>query len=327
MTTLAPPPGARLRSPSMKKDLMNLKKSPIILAAAAAFALALTGCTSGGEEPAAAGPNVPVGDEISTTADPELTKLLPESIAEKGRIDIAVDIPFPPMAMYDDANREIGFDPELGRLIGQKLGVDVSLNKQAFDSVIPALQAGKSDLIMSGMNDTVERQQTLAFVDYSHGGFAIAVKAGNEAGITTQTDLCGKTVSVQKATIQGDLLRAMDCGVNVMELPSDLDAQTALRAGKSQAYVADAVVTEYVVATTDDGEAFDIVRDPENPAGFNPVYSGIGILKENTELVSAVQAALQALIEEGTYQEVLERNHIDAYAVEAAEVNQGKDAS
>ncbi|KIP52376.1 ABC transporter substrate-binding protein [Leucobacter komagatae] len=287
----------------------------------------LTGCSGGdsAEQPAA-GPNIPTGDEISTTADPALTALLPEDIVKNGKIGIAIDIPFPPMAMYDEHNREVGFDPELGRLLGQKLGIDVSLNKQAFDSVIPALQAGKSDMIMSGMNDTTERQQTLSFVDYSRGGFAIAVKSGNEVGITTQDDLCGKTVSVQKATIQGDLLRAMDCDVTVMELPSDLDAQTALRAGKSQAYVADAVVAEYVVATTDDGKAFEIVRDPENPAGFNPVYSGIGILKENTELVEAVRAALQALIEEGTYQEVLDRNHIGAYAVEAAEINQGKDA-
>lgn len=305
-------------------------KTPLtLLAAAAGFALVLSGCSGsgGGSDSAdAGGANLPMGEEISTTADPELTKLLPADIVDQGKINVAVDIPFPPMAMYDDSNREIGFDPELGRLIGQKLGIDVSLNKQAFDSVIPSLQANKNDIIMSGMNDTPERQETLSFVDYTHGGFAIAVKAGNPDKITTQKDLCGKTVSVQKATVQGDLLRAMDCDITVMELPNDLDAQTALRAGKSQAYAADAVVTEYVVATTDDGKAFEIVRDPENPAGFNPVYSGIGILKEDTELTEAVRAALQALIEEGTYQKVLERNGIDAYAVESAEVNQGADS-
>lgn len=305
-------------------------KTPLtLLAAAAGLALVLSGCSgSGGDNDSSdtGGANLPTGEEISTTADPELTKMLPADIVDQGKINVAVDIPFPPMAMYDDSNREIGFDPELGRLIGQKLGIDVSLNKQAFDSVIPSLQANKNDIIMSGMNDTPERQETLSFVDYTHGGFAIAVKSGNPDKITTQQDLCGKTVSVQKATVQGDLLRAMDCDVTVMELPNDLDAQTALRAGKSQAYAADAVVTEYVVATTDDGKAFEIVRDPENPAGFNPVYSGIGILKEDTELTEAIRAALQALIEEGTYQEVLERNGIEAYAVESAEINQGADS-
>ena len=312
---------------------MKIQKKTLtstLLAASAALALALTGCSGGGSADSAGGStggsDLPVGDEISTTVDKDLTALLPERIVDKGVINIAVDIPFPPMAMYDENNRAIGFDPELGRLLGQKLGVDVSLNKQAFDSVIPSLQAGKNDLIMSGMNDTAERQKVLSFVDYSYGGFAVAVKKGNPDGITGVKDLCGKTVSVQKATIQGDLLRAMDCGINVMELPNDLDAQTALRAGKSQAYTADAVVAEYVVATTDDGKAFEIVRDPENPAGFNPVYSGIGMLNSETELVEAVKQALQALIDEGTYQEVLDRNSIGAYAVESAEINQGKDA-
>ena len=90
--------------------------------------------------------------------------------------------------------------------------------------------------------------------------------------------------------------------------------------------MADAVVAEYVVATTDDGKAFEIVRDPKNPAGFNPVFSGIGVLKEDAELVEAIRAALQALIDDGSYQKVLDRNNIGAYAVESAEVNQGKAA-
>lgn len=307
-------------------------RTPSLLGAAAlaAGALVLSGCSAitGSGEAAASGPDLPIDDEISTTVDSALTDLLPAAIVEKGRLDIAVDIPFPPMAMYDDSNRAIGFDPELGRLLGQKLGIDVSLNKQAFDSVIPSLQAGNNDIIMSGMNDTPERQETVSFIDYTHGGFAIVVPAGNPDGITTQTDLCGMTVSVQKATVQGDLLRATECGsdpVVVTELPSDLDAQTALRAGKSDAYVADAVVAEYVAATTDDGDAFDVVRDPRNPAGFNPVYSGIGVLKSETELINAIQQALQALIDEGAYQQVLERNNIGAYAVDSAEVNQGSD--
>lgn len=307
---------------------MIARTTTLLGATAVAAALVLTGCSGAGGDGAAAasGPDLPIGDEVSTTVDPALTALLPDDIVEKGRIDVAVDIPFPPMAMYDDTNREVGFDPELGRLLGQKLGIDVSLNKQAFDSVIPSLQAGNNDIIMSGMNDTPERRETLDFVDYTHGGFAILVPAGNPKEVTTQSDLCGKTVSVQKATVQGDLLRAMDCGsdpVTVTELPSDLDAQTALRAGKSDAYVSDAVVAEYVAATTADGEAFEVVRDPENPAGFNPVYSGIGILTAETELTEAIRQALQALIDEGSYQLVLERNNIGAYAVESAEVNQG----
>lgn len=303
------------------------KTSGALIVGAVITALALSGCSDSGSNTPSGGLNLPQGSEVSTTTDSSLTALLPADITKKGKIDVAVDIPFPPMAMYDANNREIGFDPELARLLGQKLGIKVSINKQAFDSVIPSLQAGKNDIIMSGMNDTPERQQTLSFVNYTKGGFGIVVPKGNPDHVVTTSDLCGKTVSIQKATVQGDLLRAVDCGskapITLMELPGDVDAQTALRAGKSQAYVVDSVVAEYVVATTDDGKAFEIVRDPNNPAGFNPVYSGIGILKENTQLITAIQKALQALIDDGSYTKVLERNHISAYAVSSAKVNQG----
>ncbi|KKI16272.1 MULTISPECIES: ABC transporter substrate-binding protein [unclassified Leucobacter] len=305
---------------------MRKHVSRTLIGVAAVSALLLTGCSGGGGGADSGKPNLPKGDEVSTKVDPSLKKLLPEDIQKKGSIDIAVDIPFPPLSAYDANNREIGFDPELGRLLGQKLGVDVVLSKQAFDSVIPSMQAKKHDIIMSGMNDTPEREQTITYVDYTHGGFAILVKPGNPKKITGQSALCGKTVSVQKSTIQGELLRATKCSgapVTVMELPTDLDALTALRAGKSDAYSADAVVADYVAATTDDGKAYEIVRDPENPAGFNPVYSGIGVLKSNTQLVDAMQKTLQALIDDGSYQKVLERNHMEAYGVKTAEVNQG----
>jgi polar amino acid transport system substrate-binding protein len=306
---------------------MFSRKLTLLGSTAAVAALLLSGCSAGeAGGDAAADANLPIGEEISTTPDAALHDLLPEDILTKGKIDIAVDLPYPPMALYDENNREIGFDPELGRLLGQKLDIDVSVNKQAFDSVIPSLQAKKNDIIMSGMNDTPERQETLSFVDYTYGGFAILVPEGNPKSVVTQMDLCGKTVAVQKATVQGDLLRAMDCGsdpVIVTELPLDTDAQTALRAGKSDAYVADAVVAEYVAVTVEDGSAFEVVRDPKNPAGFNPVFSGIGILKDRTELITAVQQAMQALIDDGTYQAVLERNSIAAYALKSAEVNQG----
>lgn len=305
---------------------MPKKLTRSLIGALAIMSLALTGCTNGADGDETGKPNVPQGDEVTTTADPSLTKLLPADIKEKGYIGIAIDIPYPPFASYDENGREVGFDPELGRLIAQKLGIDVVISKQPFDSVIPSLQAKKHDIIMSGMNDTPEREKTITYVDYTLGGFAILVRAGNPTNIKTLTDLCGKTVSVQKATVQGELLRATECPgdpIEVLELPTDPDALTALRAGKSDAYSSDALVAEYVAVTTDDGEAYEVVRDPQNPAGFNPVYSGIGVLKENTQLVEVIQKTLQALIDEGSYQRVLERNHMSSYAVESAETNQG----
>lgn len=265
---------------------------------------------------------------FETSVDSAAAALVPDAIRSVGELNCAVDIPYGSLAFYV-GDQMSGMDPAMCSLIAQKLDLKPVVEKQAFDTVIPSLQAGKHDVITSGMNDTLERQQTLNFVEYLHGGFAILVKAGNPDNITGLTSLCGVTVSIQKATSQGDLLREVSdkCvadgkqAIVITELPGDLDAQTALKAGKSQAYVADAVVGVYAAENTDGGKTFEVVADPENPNGFNPVYSGIGILNTDEGLTNAVLAAMGALIADGSYLKMMQYFGLEAYAVDSAMLN------
>lgn len=305
---------------------MNTRLAVVSLVVATTI-LALTGCTNNPAAEGAAARAATSAPALAVSKDAAAAALVPA--AYRAGIKVASDIPFPPYEMFDAANQPTGFDYDLSQAIGQTLGVPVSFDKQAFDTVIPALLSNKFDMVMSGMNDTAERQKTLDFVDYTHAGFLIAVAAGNPKGIHSITDLCGKTASVQKATQQGALLRAVDCTghgapIDVTELPSDLDAQTALRAGKSDAYVVDAPVGEYVIRTTGEGKVFEAVRDPQNPAGYEPVYSGIGILKQHRDLTDAVLAAFTTLVRSGVYQKLLARYDLTPYAVTSAALNQGK---
>jgi polar amino acid transport system substrate-binding protein len=313
------------------------KFTTAISLAAVAGALLTSGCSN---NPAAEAPKssengssvVAPNPPIETTKDDKVAALLPKGTRDKGEIKAAGNIPYPPYTMYDTDSKPTGFDYDLSQALGQKLGIPVSFNQQAFSTIIPSLLSKKFDVILSAMNDTPERQKTLNFVDYTHGGFIILVKSGNPDGVKALLDVCGKTVSVQKATVQGDLLRGLESkckekgkeGVQVLELPTDLDAQTALRAGKSQAYVVDAPVAEYVVKTAGDGKAFELVRDTEFPAGYLPVFSGMGNLNTDPEFTEALRAAFQALLDDGTYKKILDRYSLTSYAVNSAAVNQGK---
>ncbi|MDJ1370196.1 ABC transporter substrate-binding protein [Gulosibacter molinativorax] len=313
-----------------------MRKRIISVAALAVSAsLLFSGCAGGsGDADAAAGGSagdselgLPIGEEPSTEANPELTALLPEEIQESGVLKMGSEFPYPPMADLNEDNRAVGYDPELVRALAQKLGVEAEIIKQPFSTAIPGLQAGKIDVYMGGMTDTPERQETLSFVNYLFGGFKTVAMKGNPEGLSTLDDLCGLNVAVGASTVQGDILRSHDCGdtpVNVVEYPTDADVHTAVRAGRAVAFVTDGFVAEWLAENTNDGEVFEVVRDPEAPAGFSPVYAGIGILKEDEQLVEALQAALQELIEEGTYQEILDRNGLSDFAVESAEINQGK---
>jgi ABC-type amino acid transport substrate-binding protein len=290
-----------------------------------AATLALSGC--GTADAASPIEKTPAAADVDAAA----AAALPAKYKDAGIIKVASDIPFPPMEMFDENQNLTGFDYDLAQAIGAKLGVTMELQTQAFDSIIPSLQSGKHDVIMSGMNDTPERQVTIDFVDYLHAGFSILVPAGNPDKIATVLDLCGQNVAVQKATVQAEILRGYDeqCTdagpgpMKLSELPLETDVQTAVRAGKAVADVVDSAVAAYAAQTAGDGEFFEVVRDPANPAGYDPVYTGIGVLKKDSELSQALLLALDSVIADGTYAKILSKYDMGDYAVDAAGINLG----
>lgn len=298
----------------------------MISTAALAMGLALAGCAT--DEPVAAGTPAP-GESVEL--DAAAAAALPAKYKDAGVVNVAADIPNPPMEMLDENNNPTGLDYDLSQAMGGKLGVKFNFQQQAFDTAIPSLQAGKNDIIFAGMNDTAERQKVLNFVDYFHAGFKILVNASNPEGIGSIIDLCGKPVAVQKATVQVDYLvsyasKCADAGkppIELVQLPTELDAQTAVRSGKAVADVVDASVAAYAAATAGDGKLFELVKDPGFPNGYNPVYTGIGLLKENRELTEALHLALQSLIEDGTYAKIMEKYDLADFAVTEAGVNNG----
>jgi polar amino acid transport system substrate-binding protein len=308
---------------------MSKMKFAAIAAMATASVLLVAGCAS--TDTTATPTASATADSAAIPAvqvDSAAAALLPAKYKTAG-INVASDIPYAPMEMFDDANMPTGFDYDLSQSIGQKLGVKVSFNKQAWDSIIPSLKAGNHDIIMSGMNDTVERQATLDYVDYFKGGFSIVVAKGNPQGVKTLTDLCGQPVTIQKATVQGDMLKALtpQCtaagkkAVIVNEYPSDPEALNALRAGKGIADVMDAPIAAYAAQTSGKGQYFDLITDAANPNGYQAVYTGIGILKGNDKLTAALQAAVQSLINDGTYGKILAKWNLSSFGVKTASIN------
>jgi polar amino acid transport system substrate-binding protein len=320
---------------------MKKNRIPHVLAATAALALALTSCSSGsGAETAEAdtegGAESPQGGLVltqttafSTEVDEDAAAMLPSDVVDRGAVRVAMGVPYPPFVAVNDSDELIGVDVDMALALSQKLGIDFTVEHQPFESVIPSLQSDRHDLIMMGMNDSKERQGTLNFVEEINAGFAIVVEKGNPENITTLTDLCGLSASTQKSTVQAELLYELseECiadgkeGIDVQALPVAQDSQTAVRAGRAQAYIVDAPVAAYTAATAGDGEHFELVQDAQNPQGFNPVYTGFGLLKERTELTDALQAAMQALMDEGVYQAILDEHGMGSLALESALVN------
>ncbi|MEU8646331.1 ABC transporter substrate-binding protein [Streptomyces sp. NPDC048674] len=304
-------------------------------AAAAVTALAtLSGCGDGNDSASTAAKEVSVAGAV-IKKDAALHDALPGTIKKAGTVKVATDVPYPPFEMFvkEGGSELTGLDYDLGQALGAKLGVRFEFTPQKFDGIVPAIQAGKFDAAMSAITDKKERQRVVDFVDYSQSGSGILVADGNPDKIGTLDDLCGRKVAVQAATNQLGLLksRQVACGkaggepIDIQSFPKDSDAQLALRSGKVIAQVLTKPAAGWTAKNADSGKAFDLVNDPEAPGGYNASPNGIAVSKQLPELTSAIQKALQSLIDDGTLTKIYDKYGVASIAVKEATKNAAVD--
>jgi polar amino acid transport system substrate-binding protein len=294
------------------------------LPAMAGLALVVTGCAAPDEGDASG--SEPTGDVQTLEKDDAAAAMLPEDIASAGVVSVASGISFPPMEYYDTDNTTVlGFDADLGRALGEVLGVDFEFHNTNFDGIIGGLKAGRYDLGLTSMIDKKERQVDVDFVDYLNSGVAFMTVKGNPEGLTEQADLCGKTVSVEKSAT-GDIVAdeiSAQCkedgkpAVDKAPFPDQASAVQALKAGRADAVLALDLTLAHNVKQ--DPASFEI---PAKPFGLLPV--GIPVPKTNPELRDAVQAALLVVQDEGVYDELLAKWNLTEQALEGAPINTGK---
>ena len=271
-------------------------------------------------------------DLAAIKADPTLKAMLPSNIVSANNLRVASDIPYPPWEDYDPATSKnpAGFDYDLSQAIGAKIGIPTSFNETPFDSIILSIKGGKNDMIMSDMYDNAEREaQGITFVDYAYDGTSILVKKGNPSGVTNLDSLAGQTVACESGTTQQAFLQKLNktfassgkAQMKILALPNQPAALLAITSGRAVGDLTDHSTASYIAKTTNNGATFEVVADPAAPEGYDPQLVGIGIASTNTQLISTVQKALQALIDEGAYQKMVATYGL--IPVKAAEVNQG----
>lgn len=97
-----------------------------------------------------------------------------EQIKQRGKVIVGMSS-FVPWAMRDKEGNWIGFEIDVSRKLASDLGVELELAPTAWDGIIPALNAGKLDIIIGGLSITPERQQSVDFTEpYSHSGVGVA---------------------------------------------------------------------------------------------------------------------------------------------------------
>lgn len=291
------------------------------LATAAATCSFATAC--GGGESGEAKPESTIATQEK---DAELNAALPADIRDAGVVKIGTEALYPPFESLADDNKTIvGLDPDLATSLGEVLGVKVEFTNTAFDGLLTALDGGRFDLVIAAVTDTKEREAEYDFVNYFMTGQSIVVKKGNPEGIEGVEDLCGRPVAVLRASTQEKLLEGFnddECKadpIDVTALQSDKDALVQVQTGRADASFTQDAVGVYNAQTIGGGNQFEIA----NSEALLPTPVGMVFTKEETELRDAFRDALDVLIDNGTYAEILEKHDMTHGALDEAAINLG----
>ena len=305
---------------------MSLPRTLSAALACAALAV-LAGCGSGGDGSGSSAAPTSAGAAASAaipapTKDDALAAKVPQSVSADGKLVFGTDASYAPNEFTaPDGTTIIGMDVDLGTAVAQKLGLTAEFQNSAFSGIIPGIQGGKYELGMSSFSVNPERVQTVDMVSYFTAGTSVAVKAGNPDNINAD-DLCGKSVGVQAGTVQVDDINARNqkCtadgkpAIQVTELQAQTDVTLALTANRIVAFLADSPVVDYAIKTTDGGiEAIG--------TAYDTAPYGVVLNKGQTDFAQAVQGAIQGLMEDGTYLQILDKYGVAAGAIPTSEIN------
>ena len=278
----------------MKKLTALLMGTAMVLSLAACGGSASSAASS-----EAASSEAASSEETSEAASEETTdEAAALTTVNAGKLTMSTNAAFPPYEMTTDSGDFEGIDIDVAAAIAEKLGLELQVDDMDFDAALLAAQSGKSDIVMAGVTVTDERQKVMDFSDtYAEGIQSIIVP--EDSDIASADDLAGKIIGTQRGTT-GYIYCTDDFGdENVMAYDNGLTAVQALNNGQVDAVVIDNAPAKEFVAANPGLKILDTAYAQEDYA--------IGVAKGNTELLNAINGALEELQADGTLQSIVDK--------------------
>lgn len=201
-----------------------------------------------------------------------------------------------------------GFDVVIASMLAERMGMEVEIVKLDWDSLIPALQNNQIDAVIAGMTDTEERRQSVSFTTpYYVSEEVVIVRADSEfANITSIQELSGSNVVGQMNTIYDDIIDQID-GVNHMPAAETFPAAIqALQGGAVDAVTSELPVAIGVTSANPDLKYIQFAEGQGFSGSEQDASVSIAVAKDNTELLNALQEALDSISEDERQQLMLD---------------------
>jgi len=282
-----------------------------------ALRIALTFALASAAWPAAA-----EGDPaLVQTAQPELVKMLPPRAAEARTFTLAVSLGSPPDDFRDAKGETVGWEIDIMRAATQALGLQLDIRPTTFDSLIPGLQAKRFDGATGQMGVTDAREKVVDMVGTLTGNELFAALAGSDLKVNGLDDLCGVAVGTTRGS--REMVFAEDhqpkCAaagrkpINALAFSDGNGAAEALMSRRVDLYWLGSTAISYFVAQS---------RGRTKVVGSYTDTSYLGVaLPKGSDLAAPLQAAIQHLIDDGTYGKIVAKWGLEGNAIKQAPLN------
>ncbi|MEU9486612.1 ABC transporter substrate-binding protein [Streptomyces decoyicus] len=295
----------------------------------AAAALALTACGSGGPSgaagaaaPSAADDKIPTTDVVSgVRKDPSAAKLLPADVRARGSLSLATSVGTPPGAAYlADGKTLAGQDIDFADAVGKALGLKIDREVASFEAILPALGSGKYDVGTGNFGVTDERRKAIDFVTYINDGQGFAVRKDSPLKkVGSLRQLCGLTVATGagttfEATLEKNRQQCAKAGKKPYDVKTYAEQGAlwiSLQQGRTD-----------VVMSTINGLRYAVRQQPG--LRFLNEFKRLDVgfaFKKGTPLAPAVQAAVNHLKKDGTYDRILKKWGTGASALKTSRIS------
>jgi len=125
------------------------------------------------------------------------------AIVKRGKLVVGMELKFWPFEYTDEKGQPLGLDVDIARLIAKEMGVELEIKDMEWTGLIPALQSGKIDLIISGITGTLERAKSITFTDaYFTTGLCalVSTKRAPDVAAAAALDAPGRIIAVKTGT-------------------------------------------------------------------------------------------------------------------------------
>lgn len=216
---------------------------------------------------------------------------------------IATEGTYAPWSYVDEQGKLTGWDVDIANALCEKMKVKCEVVAQEWDGIIPGLNAKKYDMIVASMTVTEKRKQQVAFSKKYKNTTSQFVAEKGTFPDTSPEALKGKRIGVQRGSSQDAFLTDNYKESEIVRYDKTTDPEMDLIAGRIDLMIANRVTSMVGFLTRPDAANYGLVGK-EYSGGVLGEGNAIALRKDDTELLDQVNAALDEIFKDGTYDKI-----------------------